>query len=363
MATRTLLDRLQALCNVDVDDIDNAFIASLPFKPHNQTSNQQIVCSAMLAEPNRQLFLDTVDKYGEKGWEEVFDRVAIQLVKKNLAHITGRVLLQVSPRHINNKDAILDHCHRYAQYFEEAGVSRDRFAIKIPFTGAAAVASKQLNAEGIRTLATSVFGLEQGIAAGQAGCLFISPYFNEIAAYFDSSLWPDVADPALEHPMSARLIHILEAYTALYKETGKEQPIMVIASHFNPAEVMAMAEIGCQHITVSRKNLEALINTPDDLPPVETLKAAHPYADLVTPDRLKGLSRTDPLAGVGWDGKLASVSTDYLADGGARLDQEIELDPIVTKRIHEAMRWFIEAEETAKAAIEGAIKARKQSAD
>jgi transaldolase len=35
-----------------------------------------------------------------------------------------------------------------------------------------------LNAEGIRTLATGVFSLEQGIAASQSGCLFISPYYN-----------------------------------------------------------------------------------------------------------------------------------------------------------------------------------------
>ncbi|KAL5333607.1 hypothetical protein BJX70DRAFT_392034 [Aspergillus crustosus] len=356
MANRTLLDRLQSLCNVDVDDIDNAFISSLPFKPHNQTSNQQIVCNAMLAETNRDLFNDIVDKYGGQGWE-----ASVELVKKNLPHITGRVLLQTSPRHIHSSDAIIAHCHRYATYFEDAGVSRDRYAIKIPFTGAAAVASKELNGEGIRTLATAVFGLEQGIAAGQAGCLFISPYFNEIAAYFDLSLWPNSTDPALEHPMSARLIHILEAYTAMYKETGKDQPIMVIASQFNPAEVMAMAEIGCQHITVSRKNLEALINTPDNLPAVETLKAAHPYADLVTPERLKSLSRTDPLAGDEWDGVLASVKTDFLADGGKRLDEAIRADPIVAKRIDEAMKWFIEAEETAKAAIEGAIKARKSS--
>ncbi|KAL3480977.1 hypothetical protein BJX99DRAFT_272187 [Aspergillus californicus] len=359
MSNRSLLDRLQTLSNVDVDDIDNAFIRSLPFKPHNQTSNQQIVCNAMLADTNRQLFTDTVEKYGHQGWEAVFDRVAVQLVKQNLDHITGRVLLQASPRHIHNKDAIIDHCHRYATYFQEAGVSRDRFAIKIPFTGAAAVAAKTLNSEGIRTLATAVFGLDQGIAASQSGCLFISPYFNEIAAYFDLSLWPDVSDPALEHPMSARSIHILEAYTELYRETGKEQPIMVIASHFNPTEVMAMAELGCQHITVSRKNLEALMNTPDNLPPVETLKALHPYADLVTPERLKCLSRTDLLAPVGWDGQLASVSTDYLADGGKMLDRAIQADPIVAKRLDDAMRWFIEAEETAKAAIEGEIKTRK----
>ncbi|KAL4864770.1 hypothetical protein BDV12DRAFT_205527 [Aspergillus spectabilis] len=325
MSNRTLLDRLGELCNVDVDDIDTAFIKSLPFKPHNQTSNQQIVCNAMLADPNRKLFTDMVHKYGDQGWEE--------------------------PRHIHNKDKILQHCYLLATYFEEAGVSRDRFAIKIPFTGAAASAAAQLNPEGIRTLATSVFGLGQGIAASQSNCLFISPYFNEIAAYFDVSLWPSVSDPALEHPMSARL------------ETDREQPIMVIASHFNTDEVMAMAEIGCQHITISKKNLEELMVTPDTLPPVTTLKPIRPYAELVTPTRLRSLSLIDPLALVGWDGKLASVSADYLTEGGSKLDQAIKADPIVAKRIQEAMKWFVEAEQRAKVAIEREIEATRGSVD
>lgn len=57
-------------------------------------------------------------------------------------------------------------------------MSRDRFAFKLPFSGSAASAARELNAEGLRTLATAVFSLEQGIAASQSGCLFISPYFN-----------------------------------------------------------------------------------------------------------------------------------------------------------------------------------------
>lgn len=39
-------------------------------------------------------------------------------------------------------------------------------------------AAKILNAEGIRTLGTCLFSLPQAIAASQAGCLYISPYFN-----------------------------------------------------------------------------------------------------------------------------------------------------------------------------------------
>jgi hypothetical protein len=36
MAGRTLLTRLDELCNVDVDDADIEFIKSLPFKPYNR---------------------------------------------------------------------------------------------------------------------------------------------------------------------------------------------------------------------------------------------------------------------------------------------------------------------------------------
>lgn len=95
-----------------------------------------------------------------------------------MPHLSGRVLLQTSLRYANDREAILKQCRSYAQAFKELGISRDRFGFKLPFTGAAASAALELNAEGIRTLATTVFCLEQAIAASQSNCLFISPYFN-----------------------------------------------------------------------------------------------------------------------------------------------------------------------------------------
>ncbi|KAJ5371952.1 hypothetical protein N7517_003958 [Penicillium concentricum] len=361
MSDRTLLERLEKLCNVDVDDVDTALITSLPFKPHNLTSNQQVICNTMLADSNRELLARMAEMYGNEGWEAVFDRMAVQLVNNNLEHIKGRVLLQISPRHINNKDAIIQHCHRLAKCFQEASIPNDRFAIKLPFTGAAACAAAELNRDGIRTLATSVFGLEQAIAASQSGCLFISPYYNEIAAYSDLSLWTDTPDPALEHPMSARVIQILEAYAKFYSKTGKEQPIMVIASNLNPIEVMAMAELGCQHVTITGGNMKALLETPDSLPPVTTSKPTHPYAGLTTAERLKCLSRVDSLSPAGWRDILALGATDYLANNGSALDQAIKADGFVAKGIQDAMDWFIEAEEIAKEAIEREILLKKES--
>lgn len=79
---------------------------------------------------------------------------------------------------MSSTPATIAHARTLASLYATAGVSRDRFAIKLPFSGAAAAAARVLNAEGIRTLATGVFSLEQGIAASQSGCLFISPYYN-----------------------------------------------------------------------------------------------------------------------------------------------------------------------------------------
>lgn len=51
-------------------------------------------------------------------------------------------------------------------------------------------------------------------------------FSSETRAHDDLKLWPDVEDPATQHPMSARIVQILETYKRLYKETGKDQPLL-----------------------------------------------------------------------------------------------------------------------------------------
>ncbi|OCT44596.1 hypothetical protein CLCR_06350 [Cladophialophora carrionii] len=182
--------------------------------------------------------------------------------------------------------------------------------------------------------------------------------------------------------MSARVIHILKTYAEAYVRTGKEQPILVIArsvgdpfqcpnrimndvlmlqycdSHFNTAEILAMAELGCQHVTIQAHNLQKLMETPDTLPPVLRTKPKHPYAEFVVADRLQPLATLDPLAGPGWDGVLATMETDFVADGGAKLDKFIETDAVLQRRFADACKLFLGAEEEAKAAIEKLMVAK-----
>ncbi|PYI04702.1 aldolase [Aspergillus sclerotiicarbonarius CBS 121057] len=354
--TRSLLEAIEAVCNVDVDAVDPAVAKAMPFKPHNQTSNQ-VICSDMMVQPKYQdLLTSMVRKYGEQGWEEM-----VQFCANNLENVTNRVLVQVSPSRVYDKDKVLEQCYAYDRAFRDAGVSRDRYAIKISATGPAMVAAAQLNREGIRTLGTSIFSLPQAIAASQAGCLYISPYFNEVAAYSDDSLMHKGSDPAMTHPMAPRLIHILEAYAQLYEETGKEQPIIVIASNANIGEIIATAELGCQHITILAHHMRELQETPLDSPSMAkypflqdlpSKKQAPYYAKLKTAERLRGHSTSDPMAGPGWNGKLADIHTDYLADNGKALSEAMTADEVVVKKMRDVLGAFIGGDAKAKAAIE-----------
>ncbi|KAK2599896.1 hypothetical protein N8I77_011613 [Diaporthe amygdali] len=361
MIRGNLLQRLDKAINIDVDDVNTEFIKTLRITPKNQTSNQVIITNDLLKPKHAGLLDDLIRKHGQDGWERVYDIAAVHLCAANIPYISGRVLVQVSLRSIQDKEAVINQARFFANTFESLGVARDRFVIKVPFSGPAASAAKVLNAEGIRTLATAVFSLEQAIAASQSNCLFISPYFNEIATHLDSSLIPTNEDPALEHPMSARVVHILHTFAEAYLATGKEQPVMVIGSNHGIQELFAMAELGCQHVTISPRDLVALQETADDLAPITSQKPTHPYAAYKVVERLQTLLAMDPLAGPSWDGKLASFETDYLSDGGERLNKVLQEDNAARKRFQDATKFFLDAENRARTYIEDRMSALAES--
>jgi transaldolase len=60
-----------------------------------------------------------------------------------------------------------------------------RLCIKIPSTWEGLQACRTLEAEGISTLATTLFTIEQAALAGEVGCHYIAPYVNELRVHFD----------------------------------------------------------------------------------------------------------------------------------------------------------------------------------
>jgi hypothetical protein len=126
-------------------------------------------------------------------------------------------------------------------------------------------------------------------------------------------------------------------------------------SHLSPEEVLAMAELGCQHVTVSQDNYRQLIASPDESPATTHSKPTHPYAGLSTPERLQSLAQKDPLSAAEKNGLVASLDTDYVAQNGKILDAAIERDSVAGKRMNDAMKFFTEWEEKAKQIIEDEI--------
>ncbi|KAH8167456.1 hypothetical protein CIB48_g794 [Xylaria polymorpha] len=335
----TWLEKLEEQLDVDVDWMDPEYVKNMPIKPHDQTSNQLLVNIELHNASNAELLRQTAKELKTEGW-----LAAVLMCKKNIDNISGRVLLQTLPSKAYDTQATVDHARLYDREFARVGIGRDRYCIKIPATGPALNAAKILSQEGISTLGTAVFGLPQAIACSQAGCLYISPYYNENRAHTDLTLWPDVKDPAKEHPNSPRMIQIIETYKRLYKETGKEQPLVKLASFLSAKEAMAAGEFGCHSATIPYTVLDQLAklryNEPEQ-PGAGIPKPTHVYKNAgPTPARLAELSKTDPLT-TNWDGKLASTDIDYLANEGAELEKAIERDPIATHRLAEALKIFI----------------------
>lgn len=153
--------------------------------------------------------------------------------------------------------------------------------------------------------------------------------------------------------MSPRIIQIMQVYKKLHQDTGKTQPMLKMASFLSPMEAMAMAEFGCEHATIPDNILTELRTLDVETKPPPPYKSEAPG---VPAARLAHLAATDPIAGPGWDGKIASVDVDYLADGGKELDKAIEADEMTKRGLKEALEMFQERERQSRAAIEEVLK-------
>jgi transaldolase len=119
-------------------------------------------------------------------------------------------------------------------------------------------------------------------------------------------------------------------------------------------EVVAVAELQAFGVTLFPDLLVELAETKDESLPPSVPRGEYSYLDLgPTPERLVGLCQSDPLSKQPFDARRDYTQVDLLANDGKALDQAVEGDEASRKRLEYAIRFFIEAEERAKAIIEG----------
>jgi transaldolase len=103
--------------------------------------------------------------------------------------------------------------------FNQYDIPTSRVCLKIPSTGAGLAVCAVLQKEGIQTLATTLFSVDQAVAAVQAGCLYIAPYFNELCVHFEPGTFVDYGnETADKHPMCPVIRDIVELYRVLEKK-------------------------------------------------------------------------------------------------------------------------------------------------
>jgi transaldolase len=75
------------------------------------------------------------------------------------------------------------------QLFElvDPSFDRKRLVMKVAATWEGLQACRELKMENIKTLATTVFTMEQVVLAGEVGCVSISPFVHELKAVFDET--------------------------------------------------------------------------------------------------------------------------------------------------------------------------------
>ena len=142
--------------------------------------------------------------------------------------------------------------------------ARDRVCIKIPATAESIVACQFLENAGIRTLATCLFSVPQALAASQAGCLYVAPYFNgklvgghtqgcisylalELRVHFEPNLWKKYEDTASEHPTS----HVVKEIVASFRSIGSRTLVMPARCAYSLAYMFSSNEFD-QHCNTRR---------------------------------------------------------------------------------------------------------------
>ncbi|KAG6816136.1 hypothetical protein H0H87_008370 [Tephrocybe sp. NHM501043] len=325
-----LLSQVRKFVKVDLDSMDPAAA-----RRHEQytftdmTSNQAIVYNQATHPENKSLVLDAIEymrniyptpavnalETGDR-LREALDVMTVRMAHLVYPHLMGKVHAQTSPSVSYDAQKTITHARRIVSLFKAHGIPSARVCIKIPATPAGIMACKTLSSPDpdsgfhpINTLSTCVFSVAQARAAAQAGCTYVAPYFNQLRVHFDETTWVKYDDPGREHPMSSVIALIIAAL--------KGSNTLQVASIKNVPEVLALAALRPDHITLSASLLEELAAAPavaeTDIAPITS----------------------DPRA-------LEPI--DYLAEDCAALALALKNEPDVEHRINDAIRLFGECE-------------------
>ncbi|KXN81703.1 Transaldolase [Leucoagaricus sp. SymC.cos] len=238
----SLLQQLRSVVVVDVDSNDSEVSrrhTTAEEKFHDMTSNQALVYNEAIRPENADLVKEAIHYVQSKelGQDpetfklDVIDAITVLLGKRALPYLSGSIHAQTSPSVAYDTEKTIAHAKKIVAVYSDHGISKERVCIKIPATPESLIACQYLQKIGIQTLATTLFSLPQALAASQAGCKYVAPYFNELRVHWEKPLWKEYSNPATEHPMSAVILSIVASFQEI-----KSQTLVMPARHIKVAQ-------------------------------------------------------------------------------------------------------------------------------
>ncbi|KAI0361615.1 aldolase [Trametes cingulata] len=355
MAPATLLSHVRAQLTVDVDSMDPLVAARHTTDQHrfsDMTSNQAIVYSEAV-RPERAPVVQAAVAHVRASERELdletkvsdaLDLLTVLLAKEVYPYLTGRVHAQASPSAAYDTEATIRHAKKLVALFEAHGIPKSRVCIKIPTTPESVVACNYLERLGIRTLATCLFSVPQAMAAHQAGCLYVAPYFNELRVHFEPGVWKEYQDTAREHPMAP----VIGAIVQLFKELGSSTLVMP-ASIVTAKEVVALVSLKPDHLTLSGAVLDQLAAAESPAAAPDDPQPHHP--EVPVSSEPAGAAPTGETKGP----NVKAIN--YLENEGAALREAFAADAEASRKMADALRIFGEMEEKTRVLLRAMLQA------
>ncbi|MDP4208368.1 MAG: transaldolase [Bacteroidota bacterium] len=252
-----ILEQLKTQSKVVADSGDFESIKN--FKPLDATTNPSLIFLASQDSRYAPL-IDQAIAFAKKKsslkneqLSIALDKLAVDFGLKILEFVPGRVSTEVDARLSFDTDAIIRKAHEIINYYNDAGINRNKILIKVASTWEGIKAAEQLEKDGIHCNMTLLFSLPQAIACAEVNAKLISPFVGRVLDWYKKNQGLQDVSPADE----PGVILVKNIYN-YYKKFGYPTEIMG-ASFRNSGEIIELA--GCDLLTIAPSLLKELEQT------------------------------------------------------------------------------------------------------
>ncbi|KAJ5419620.1 Aldolase-type TIM barrel, partial [Penicillium crustosum] len=249
-----LLQYLRSKTQVDVDSFDADVSTEVPGCVDG-TSNPAEIYGEMI-KPRHDGRVKEVLAFSNKVKSEfptlrleelAFEVMAIRLAFLIIPNITGAVHVMANPCYSFRTEKIVEtgkRLHKICRLLDPALDDTNRLVMKVAATWEGLQACRELALCGIKTLATTVFTMEQVVLAGEAGCISMSPFVHEAKAHFDEKYSDEMP-----------LLRLCVQAQQFYKKRSINTKVKACAT-LSVAEILQLA--GVDALTIMLEDLQNL---------------------------------------------------------------------------------------------------------